>query len=181
MVLAMKTMTDYLVEFGAENVSHTGKTYLGHAISVYQDMKGWQADDELCRAAMYHSIHGTEGFTTLTLPLDRREELRDLIGERAEKLAYANCAMDRKSLYRQVDQYHDRYQIKDRFTEGSIDLSRAEFDDLIRLHPCDFLEQCERTDHWSYERETMRIVSERVGGAAREADEATVAREPQSN
>ena len=181
MVLSMKTMTDYLVEFGAEKVPHTRKTYLGHAVSVYQDMKAWQAEDELCRAAMFHSIYGTEGFQTLTLPLDRREELRTLIGERAEKLVYVNCAMDRESFYGQVDQYQDDYQIKDRLAGGTIDLSHVEFEDLIRLHLCDFLEQCERTDHWHYKRETMRVMSERLGGAAREAYEATFAREPRSD
>jgi len=181
MVLDMKTMTDYLIAFGAENVPHTRKTYLGHAISVYQDMKGWQADDELCRAAMFHSIYGTLGFETLTLPLDRREELRYLIGERAEKLVYANCAMDRESLFLQVDQYQDRYQIKDRFTDGDVSLSRAEFEDLMQLHLCDFLEQVERTNEWDYARKEIGIISKRIGGAAREAYEATFAREPQSN
>jgi len=181
MVLAMKTMTDYLIEFGAENVPHTEKTYLGHAVSVYQDMKAWQADDEVCRAAMFHSIYGTEGFQTLVLPLDRREELRDLIGERAEKLVYANCAMDRESLFRQVDQYQDRYQIKDRFTDGDVSLSRAEFEDLMQLHLCDFLEQVERTNEWDYARKEIGIISERLGGRAREAYEATFAREPQSD
>jgi hypothetical protein len=143
-------------------------------------MKAWQADDELCRAAMFHSIYGTEGFTTLTLPLDRREELRTLIGERAEKLVYANCAMDRDTFYRHVDQYQDDYQIKDRLTGGVIELSRAEFEDLIRLHMCDFLEQCERSDHWNYKRETLALMSERLGGAARASYEAVFAREPRS-
>lgn len=181
MVLTMKTMTDYLIEFGAEHVPHTGKTYLGHAVSVYQDMKGWQADDELCRAAMFHSIYGTLGFETLTLPLDRRGELRDLIGERAEKLVYTNCAMDRDSLFSQVDQYQDHYQIKDRFTNGYVSLSRAEFEDLMQLHLCDFLEQVERTNEWDYAREAMGILSARIGAAARKAYEATFAREPRPN
>ena len=133
----LQTLTDYLVDFGAKDVPHTEKTYFAHAMSVYADIKKWQVDDAVCRAALFHSIYGTEGFTTLTLEIERRDELRELIGDRAEKLAYANCAMDRESFYKLVHEVRDRYQIPDRLTEGMIELSAAEFDDLMRLHLCD--------------------------------------------
>ncbi|MEE3367750.1 MAG: hypothetical protein VX346_00260 [Planctomycetota bacterium] len=97
MALAIDAMTDFLIDFGAKEVPHTKKNYFAHAVSVYRDMERWQADDEVCRAAMFHSIYGTEGFQTLTLPLNRRGELRGLIGVRAEKLVYANCAMQRQA------------------------------------------------------------------------------------
>ena len=53
---------------------------------------------------MFHSIYGTERFQGFTLPLERRGEVRDLIGERAERLAYLNCAMDRASFDRALDE-----------------------------------------------------------------------------
>ena len=43
---------------------------------------------------MFHSIYGTEKFQGFTLPLERRAEVRALIGDRAERLAYLNCAKD---------------------------------------------------------------------------------------
>ena len=46
---------------------------------------------------MFHSIYGTEQFQRFALPLERRGEVRAQIGERAERLAYLNCAMDRAS------------------------------------------------------------------------------------
>ena len=180
MRLPMKTMTDYIIRIGADKIPHTEKTYLAHAIGVYQDMKAWDEDDEMCRAAMFHSIYGTEGFQDFTLPLDRRDEMRAFIGERAELLAYANCAMDRASFFELVDTYQDNYAIKDRITGGTIDLSTREFEDLIRIHLCDHFEQIERADSWNYRRREIKIMSERVGGAALEAYRSTVAKEPQS-
>ena len=58
---------------------------------------------------MFHSIYGTEKFQGFTLPLERRHEIRALIGDRAEYLAYLNCAMDRASFDRAVDQANEPY------------------------------------------------------------------------
>ena len=179
MALAINTMTDFLIDFGAKEVPHTKKNYFAHAVGVYRDMKKFQADDEVCRAAMFHSIYGTEGFQTLTLPLNRREELRDLIGVRAENLVYANCAMERQAFYRAVTDGDDRYRIPDRLTGAWLELSRSEFEDLMRLHLCDFLELVARTAMWDYERSTMQLMSERLGGAMRQAYLDTFAAEPQ--
>ena len=92
-----KQWTDFLVNLGIEKVAHTEKTYLGHLINVYRLMEAEGCDDELCRAGMFHSIYGTERFQGFKLPLESRAEVRGLIGARAEKLAYLNCAMDRPS------------------------------------------------------------------------------------
>ena len=178
MMLPMKTMTDYVIQVGADKVQHSGKTYLSHVVGVYRLMKSWEGDDEMCRAALFHSIYGTEGFQDFTLPLDRRDEVRALIGERAEQLAYVNSAMDRASFYSQVGAYQDNFQIKDRLTGGLIGLTGKAFEDLIRLHLCDFLEQVERDEGWLYERDTMKKMSARLGGTALETYRSVFAREP---
>ena len=180
-VLPMKTMTEYIAQLGAATILHSRTTYLAHAVGVYKYMQSWDADDELCRAAMFHSIYGTEGFQDFTLPLDHRDELRALIGERAELLAYANCAMDRDSFFELVDERQDRYQIADRLTSQQIDLSTDEFEDLMRLHLCDFLEQVQRSEGWNYRRAKIQAISERLGGAALVSYNSTFAREPQSS
>ena len=179
MMLPMKTMTDFVIQVGADNVQHSGKTYLAHVIGVYRLMKSWAEEDEMCRAAIFHSIYGTEGFQDFTLPLDRREEVCALIGERAEQLSYANSAMNRASFYGQVENDQDDYQIKDRITGGNIDLTARAFEDLIRLHLCDFLEQVERDKGWQYERETMKAMSNRLGGIALDTYQSVFTRESQ--
>ena len=180
MTLPMKTMTDYIVQLGAAKIPHSGTTYLAHAVGVYKYMKSWEADDEMCRAAMFHSIYGTEGFQDYTLSLDRRQELRALIGNRAELLAYANCAMDRTTFFAQVDNHQDRYLIADRLSGEHLDLSNEEFEDLMRLYLCDFLEQVERSDAWDYRRRELGVIGGRLGGVALDSYNSTIAREPQS-
>ena len=178
-MLSMKTMTEYIARLGAATIPHSRTTYLAHAVGVYKLMKSWDAADELCRAAIFHSIYGTEGFQDFTLPLDRRQELRELIGDRAELLAYANCAMDRSSFFELVGKRQDRYLIEDRLSSQQIDLSNEEFEDLMCLHLCDFLEQVQRSEGWDSRREEFQIIGERLGGVVLDSYNRTFAREPQ--
>ena len=91
-----KDLTDFLITIGVDEIKHTDKGYLAHAIGVHNDLREWGCGVALCRAAMFHSIYGTEFFQGFTFPIERRGEIRELIGERAEKLAYWNCAINRK-------------------------------------------------------------------------------------
>jgi hypothetical protein len=168
-----KQLTDYIIGIGAAQVSHTQKTYLAHAIGVYRDMQSWDSEEDLCLAALFHSIYGTEGFQDFTLPLERREEMRGLIGERAERLAYLNCAMDRATLDAGLEQTEGPYRLRDRLAEEEIELSTEEYNDLCRLHLCDWLEQAPRTpDYMNFERNPQfRRMAERVGGIALETYE----------
>ena len=126
---------------------------------------------------MFHSIYGTEKFQGFTLPLDRRGEVRDLIGDRAESLAYLNCAMDRASFDRAVDQGVEPYRIIDRITGEAVSLSQRDIDDLCRIHLFDWLEQVPRSHEWDYRRSAYRNMAERLGRMAVEEYERVYARE----
>src|SRR5271165_934999 len=99
-----KRLTHFLVKLGIEQIGHTNKSYLAHLVGVYRYMEERDCSEELCRAGMFHSIYGTELFQGFKLPLEKRAEVRALIGERAERLAYLNCAMDRASFDRALEQ-----------------------------------------------------------------------------
>src|SRR6516225_537345 len=100
----LKRLTNFFLSLGVDQVQHTHKSYLAHVIGVYRDMESAGCTGEVCRAGMFHSIYGTERFQRFALPLARRTEVRGLIGERAERLAYVNCAMDRASFDRALEQ-----------------------------------------------------------------------------
>jgi hypothetical protein len=157
-------MTDFFQAIGAADLQHTHKTYLAHGISVYTDLKKWQCDEELCRVGMFHSIYGTEKFQAFTLPLQRREEIRALIGERAERLSYLNCAVLRTSIDPNLQNADGPFVIEDRIAEESVELSRQDFDDLVRVHLCDWLEQVPRAEEWDYRRGAYRKMAEWLGG-----------------
>jgi hypothetical protein len=176
-----RRLTDFLIEFGIEKIAHTQKTYLGHLIAVYRLLEAQSYSEEVCRAGMFHSIYGTELFQGFKLPLERRGELRALIGERAERLAYLNCAMDRASFDRAAVIGEEPYRFIDRITGEEVALARADFDDLSRVHLFDWLEQVPRSTYgWGYRRAAFRRLAERLDEPARAAYERTFRQEPPS-
>jgi hypothetical protein len=172
-----KRLTDFLVGLGIEQIAHTQKSYLAHLIGVYRSMEEQGCTEEVCRAGMFHSIYGTERFQGFKLPLERRAEVRDLVGERAERIAYLNCAMNRASFDRALEQPEGPYRIVDRLTGEEVQLSRADFDDLCRVHLYDWLEQAPRSQKWDYRREAYRRMAERLGKGAISAYDAVFSQE----
>jgi hypothetical protein len=164
----MKRLTDYLVGLGVEQVPHTTKSFLAHLIGVYRLMESRGCSEEVCVAGMFHSIYGTERFQGFKLPLDRRPEVRALIGERAERLAYLNCAMDRASFDRAAEKDLEPYVFVDRLTEQQVQLTRDDFDDLSRIHLYDWLEQVPRSRIWDHRRRAYRRLAKRLGKVAEE-------------
>ena len=171
-----KRLTEFLVGMGVEGVPHTDKSYLAHLIAVYRLLESQGYSPDVCRAGMFHSIYGTEKFQGYTLPLERRDEIRALIGERAERLAYLNCAMDRASFDRALGQGEEPYRVRDRISGEEHLLSRADFDDLCRIHLFDWLEQVPRSREWDYRRAAYRNMAARLGAPAEEAYQRVFAR-----
>jgi hypothetical protein len=172
-----KRLTDFLVGIGVEEVGHTNKSYLAHLIGVYRYLRERGCGEEVSRAGMFHSIYGTELFQGFKLPLERRGDVRALIGERAERLAYLNCAMDRTSFDRAAERAEAPYRFVDRITKEAVELSQDDFDDLCRIHLYDWLEQVPRSRKWDYRRAGYRRLAERLGGVARASYDGVFAQE----
>jgi hypothetical protein len=164
-----KRLTDFLIAEGVDQVGHSGKTYLAHLIGVYKYMEAHGCDEVVCRAGMFHSIYGTELFQGFKLPVDRRGDVRALIGERAERLAYLNCAMDRASFDKAVVTGQEPQRFNDRLTGEEVELPLADFDALCQIHLYDWLEQVPRSQRWDYRRDAYRRLAGRLGGSAQEA------------
>jgi hypothetical protein len=179
MSATFKDLTNYLVRLGIDDVPHSGKSFLAHLIGVCKLMESVGCDAELCRAGIFHSIYGTELFQGFKLPLDRRAEVRDLIGARAERLGYLNSAMDREAFDAAVERGQPPFRFRDRFTGEETELPADEFDDLCRVHLYDWLEQVPRSRHgWGYRRAAYRRLAERLGGVAVETYDRVFSQEP---
>lgn len=78
-------------------------SFMDHLTGNEAVVRGWQRaepgryTDAVALAALYHSIYGTAGFQGFTFPIEKRGQIRSVIGERAELLAYLTCAKDGKS------------------------------------------------------------------------------------
>lgn len=161
-----RTMVDFLRGLDIEEVPHSGqKGFLAHLVAVHHDLEKWDCERDVCRAGLFHSIYGTELFQRWSLPLDRRDDVRALIGERAEWIAYVNCMMDR-STFDALLESDGPYRLRNRVTGETMELSREDYDDLVRVHLCDWLEQVARSNRWDYRPDAMRRMAARLGGVA---------------
>ena len=175
----------FLKSLGTADVEHTGGDFLHHLCAVHDLLATHGAAPELAAAGMFHSIYGTERFQGFALPLNRRGRVRALIGERAERIAWVNCVMDRASFDNAVAQAlegADPLIVRDR--EGAaIPLSAKQLRDLAHIHLFDWLEQVERSAHeqpggWNYRRNSYQQMADLVGEPAQSLYAATFAREP---
>jgi len=177
MARPFKELTDYLVSLGTETVPHTGTYFLSHLIGVYRDLKEWGCPEHLYIAGLFHSIYGTEAFQRFSLPVDKRDEVRALIGERAERLTYINCALTRESLDASLAAGGPA-RLWDRFLDAPLEVTDEEFTELITMHLCDRLEQVERSGTWHLRRPAWEAMARRLGGVALTSWERVYAREP---
>ena len=165
---SFENLIEYIRQIGAANVEHSDGSYLGHAAGVHRDLKSWGCSDEICHAGLFHSIYGTEIFRDFTLPLEKRSEVRALIGARAERLVYLNCAIAYASFDALVARGDPPYTMADRFTGEQVEIAPDDFEDLCTTHLCDRLEQFPRSrDH--FRPEVFRRLAKRLGGVALEA------------
>jgi hypothetical protein len=173
-----KPMTAFLLELGIEDMAHTGKTYLGHLIAVHRLMENAGCDTDACRGGLFHSVYGTEEFQRFQLPIEQRSRVRDLIGERAERLAYLNCAMDRASFDVTMERGQPPFTMRDRLTGEMVTMDPADFEDICRIQLYDWLEQVPRSRRgYGYRRAEYRRMAERLGPKAVEAYERVYAGE----
>ena len=163
---AFHELVDFFKSTGAAGVEHTDGSYLGHCAAVYRDMKKWGFGEPLARAGLLHSIYGTGIFQRFALPIERRGEVRALAGERVERLAYLNCAIDYDSFDREVMRGAPPYRMTDRFTGEEVDLTEEEFDALIKIQLVDRLEQVPRSKAFAYRQQAYRKMAELLGPSA---------------
>ncbi len=177
-----KPYTEFLIALGIDKVAHSQKTYLAHLVNVYRLMEDEGCTPELCAAGMFHSIYGTEKFQGFKLGLEQRDDVRRLIGERAELLGYLNCAMDRATFDAAALGDGEEYEFLDRITHEKVTMSRIDFNDLARVHLFDWFEQVDRSRYgWDYRRPAYRQLARRLGPKVETLYERVFAREPRTN
>ena len=160
----------FLLSLGTDEVAHSGGDFLHHLQSVQNLLDKNGADLDMSRAGLFHSIYGTQGFQDFSLPLSERPLIKDLIGERAEFVAFCNCVMNRETFDEALAQAVTKGQsftIENREDKSSIELSRNQLIDLSEVHLFDWLEQVKRSERgWSYRRTAYKNMARLVGTRA---------------
>ncbi|HZJ27939.1 MAG TPA: hypothetical protein VFF40_13165 [Acidimicrobiia bacterium] len=110
--------------------------FLSHLLGTRRVLVGWGAGHELCDAGLFHSVYGTEYFPTATEV--GRSQVREVIGVRAEKLAWLWCTIKRDTI-----DPTNRTAV-DRHTGTVITFEPGELGDIATLWAADTVEQLHR-------------------------------------
>ena len=164
----MSATFDQLVEFltsiDAQKRPHSGTvSHLGHSIGVYRDLRKWGYDEDVARAGLFHSIYGTSRVRSVSLAIERRDELRALIGERAERLAYLNCSIDYETFDAAVERGKAPFRTMDRLSGEWVELAADDFEDVVKIQLVERLEQLPRTNEFAFRRESFGRMATRLG------------------
>ena len=77
---------NFLISIGAQSIPHSGKTFMDHCINVYNFLRKGDCSDDVCYAGLMHSIYGNDIFS-VDFKIER-EQIKNLIGEKAESIVY---------------------------------------------------------------------------------------------
>ena len=95
------SLIESLQSFGAGAVQHgNGRSLLEHLRGTARIVGSWQQPESVQRAALFHSIYGTDTYRQRALPLEDRARLQATIGDEAERLVYLFCVLSREDLRR---------------------------------------------------------------------------------
>jgi len=79
---------EFLLDNGAAENAHSGRDLIDHLLGTAELLMQWECDKDLVLAGLCHSIYGTDSYHTVTIDPSKRDEVRALIGEKAEALAW---------------------------------------------------------------------------------------------
>jgi len=95
------TKINFLEKIGTNEIPHGGGTLLDHLVGVSEILKEMNALEYVQDAGLFHSIYGTSIFHHQTV--SDRQVVEDLIGEKAEHLAYLFCVLGRETDRRKTE------------------------------------------------------------------------------
>ena len=143
----------FLRDAHTEGMPHSGRALFDHLLGTRQVLVEWGARPALCDAGLFHSIYSTEHYEEKALPLTRRGEVQQLIGEEAESLVWLFCMMRREAFFQDLGK--DRSpSMHHRETGEQISMSGTQHQDLLTLSFANSLEAFPRCS-WN-ERRSLR-------------------------
>src|SRR5215218_1389717 len=101
----LEALKKSLAGLGTTKVAHLDGDLLTHMTNVYLLLKRMDRPEHVMLAGLFHGIYGTHalhGTQVFALPQSRRDDIRALIGDEAERLVYTFCVMTYESLGKSV-------------------------------------------------------------------------------
>jgi hypothetical protein len=140
--LRLRRLVGFLRDNGAERIDHSNESLLDHLIETRDVLASWGARQELCDAALFHSVYGTQFLGDELIGTDRRDEVRALIGPDAEAVVWLWHGIERQSLAQNLDREEG---LEIALRDGTeVPITHQQFVDLVNLMVADAVEQLPR-------------------------------------
>jgi hypothetical protein len=95
---------EFLRAEGADRLAHGSRSTLyQHLVNTREILRAWAQPAWLCDAGAIHSIYSTETYRRQLAPFSARERMREMAGERVERLAWLFSVVSRADLLRKTD------------------------------------------------------------------------------
>ncbi|MFM0154877.1 hypothetical protein PQQ99_37230 [Paraburkholderia sediminicola] len=125
-------------KFGTDSILHFGRPLTSHLVETGRWLEKWGSPRTLVAAGAFHSIYGTEEFREKAVPLERRPEIQQIIGEEAEALVYLFCLADRRALF--SGQAAAPYSVSLPSMGTCVDLDELTFTALLELEAANIVD-----------------------------------------
>ena len=147
-----KAFFSYLHEQLTDSVAHAKGTLYEHLLGTYTLLRAWGADEAVCRAGLFHSVYGTNVFTTRSIPPTGRAKVVALIGKNAEHLVFLFSRIERpERLLETLENCH----VVDMSTKEFELIQKKEVVDIVTIEIANLIEQ-------GGSKELMRLFLEKI-------------------
>jgi hypothetical protein len=144
----------FLRKANTDGMPHTGRGLLDHLLGTRELLVEWEARPALRDAGLFHSVYGTEYYELKAIPLTMRNEVRQLIGDEAESLAWLFCMIRRETLFQNPGR-DGILKVQHRLTDEWLPLTKIQFEDLLTMTFANSLEAFPRCS-WMARRNLRR-------------------------
>jgi aspartate beta-hydroxylase len=133
----MDGLLGFLTAEGAATLAHAGgRSLLDHLVETSAIVGRWGQPEWMARAALIHSVYGTEAYERELISAARRDEVAAVAGVRAERLAYLFSVTPRRPLLAGTHLW-----ARDLPSGSAEPPTREELDALVLLHMANIAEQ----------------------------------------
>jgi hypothetical protein len=128
-------------------VNHSSSSLFSHLIGTFEILEAWEAEPEICLAGLIHSIYSTQYFTTSIQSVRDRRDIARRVGDRAERLAYLFCKLDRTTIRKGIIKPAAERRImkaRTHLSDSRVSLAQSTVRALRLIDTANEIEQCQR-------------------------------------
>ncbi|MDJ0838406.1 MAG: hypothetical protein QNK37_17950 [Acidobacteriota bacterium] len=129
---------EFLKTANTDENPHSERSLTEHLIGCYNLLKEWGNTEDICLAGLFHSIYGTESYPLTTISAERRLEVKQVIGEKAENLVNLFCRSERSSFFTTIEDPSPL--IRDSDKDELVPITKEELKGLIELEVANVVE-----------------------------------------